>query len=245
MRFSLTLLGTGMILALLLTSAICFADTVPLYANGNVLAAGNYNSGHGSSDITLAIRMLADGNIVVNEGDAVKYFVAYDDEPAANDALGNWTEPGFDDSSWADGFSSVGYDDGDDNTEIDNKKATTGDEQVDAIFTRYSFDLGPAPSAIEFLVDYDDSFVIWINGVEVGRSSNLDADGDIPDWSVGSDGPTGGGHGSSELPANDEGRWTHGDTISLDLVDFAFDAGSAVRPADKLAATWAGIKSAE
>ncbi len=243
MKFSL--LGFSLVSIFLLASAVCFADTVPLFTAGNVLAAGNYNDGHGSSDISLIIRVLADGNIVVDEGDAVTYFVAYDDEAAANDAVGNWTEPGFDDSSWAGGVSGVGYDDGDDNTEIDDKKATTGDEQVDAIFTRYSFDLASAPGTIEILVDYDDAFVIWINGVEAARSSNMEGEADIPDWSVGSSGPTAGGHGASELPANDEGRWTHGDTVSIDLADFTFAIAAAVKPGGKLAATWAGIKSAE
>lgn len=245
MRFSLRLLGFGVALTLLLTSAICLADTVPLYPVGNVLVAGNYNDGHGSSDISLIIRMLADGSIVVDENDDVKYFVAYDDDPGPNDALGDaWIEPGFDDSAWPDGKSGVGYDDGDDNTEIDSKLATTGDEQVDAIFTRYRFDLPSEPSSIEFLIDYDDAFVIWINGVEVGRSSNMAGEAAIPDWSVGSAGPAGGGHGASELPANDPGRWTHGDTITMALADFSYAPAAAVKPVGKLAITWAEAKSA-
>ena len=73
----------------------------------------------------------------------------------------------------------------------------------------------------------------------------MDGEDAIPDWSVGSSGPTAGGHGASELPVNDAGRWTHAKIVSIDLADFAFDAGAAVKPGHKLATTWAGIKSAK
>jgi hypothetical protein len=245
MRFPLRLLGLGAALTLLLASAICLADTVPFYSVGNVLAAGNYNHKHGSSDITLIIRMLADGNVVVDENYDVKYFVAYADDPGPADALGDaWIDPSFDDSAWAAGKSGVGYDDADDNTEIDTKKDATGDEQVNAIFTRYRFDLASEPTSIEFLVDYDDAFVIWINGVEVGRSDLVGAD-PIPAWDVGQDGlPGGTDHGSSELPVNDPGRWTHGDIMKIELTDLSYSAAAAVKPVGKLAITWAGVKSA-
>lgn len=240
----MSLLGFGVASALLLASAMCLADTVPLYPVDNVLVAGNYNDGHGSSDLTLIIRMLADGNIVIDENYDVKYFVAYDDDPGPNDALGDaWVDPDFDDSAWPDGKSGVGYDDGDDNTEIDSKLAATGDEQVDAVFTRYRFDLPSEPSSIEFLVDYDDAFVIWINGVEVGRSPNMEGEAAIPDWSVGSAGPAAGGHGAIEIPANDPARWTHADIMKMELADFSYAPAAAVKPVGKLAITWAEVKS--
>ena len=193
MRFSFSLLGFTIVLGLLLVSAICFADTVPFYAEGNVMSAASYNHKVGSSDMTLIIRLVADGQVVIDENYDVKYFVAYADEPDPNNALGDsWIAPGFDDSAWEDGKSGVGYADGDDNTEVETKKDATGDEQISAIFTRYRFRLDGKPASVELLMDYDDACIIWINGVEAGRANMGGADeAGIPPWDVGNDGVEG------------------------------------------------------
>ena len=82
-----------------------------IFTIGNVLAAGNYNDGLSSSDITLIIQLEAGGNIIFDEGAKVKYLV-----PEAD--VAGWNEREFDDSNWEDGITGVGYGDGDDNTEI-------------------------------------------------------------------------------------------------------------------------------
>jgi len=68
------------------------AQDAPIYATGNVLAAGNYNDGTGSSDITLIIQLEAGGSVIFDEGAAVKYHI-----PTAD--VDGWTLQGFDDSS--------------------------------------------------------------------------------------------------------------------------------------------------
>jgi hypothetical protein len=78
-------------------------------------------------------------------------------------------------------------------------------------------------------VDWDDGFVIWINGVEVARESGTDIP-EIPEWDSWTD--KGSGH-------------SHERTGSFAYVDLDFKTvGSvfAVKPEGKLASTWAGIK---
>jgi hypothetical protein len=176
------------------------ADKPELYLQNNVLAAGKYNDGTGSSDLTLIIRVEADGEIVVDEGATVRYIVPQKD-------IKDWTELDFDDSDWGIGTSGVGYGDTDDNTPVRGN--------IPSAYTRYYFDVPNAGKIDEltFLVDYDDAYILWLNGVEIARSSGMAAFsriGDAPAWDATAGG--GPGHGSSELPAGqpNENRWKQG-----------------------------------
>jgi hypothetical protein len=185
-----------------MVSAIDAADKPELYLKSNVLAAGNYNEGTSSSDISLIIRLEAGEEILVDEGATVRYTVPQKD-------IKDWIEPEFDDSSWEVGISGVGYGDNDDNTRVRGGAAS--------VYTRYYFD---APNAgkideLSFLVDYDDAYALWLNGVEIARSGNLAAlspEGEVPDWDVSAARGTMGGHGASELQAGqpNEARWKQG-----------------------------------
>lgn len=157
----------------------CFADakdeTPKLYSKDNVLAAGCYNDGFGSSDMTLIIQLEAGGNIIFDEGAEVKYLV-----PEAD--VDGWNELEFDDSKWEDGITSVGYGDGDDNTEVPSG-------QVGSLYTRYQFDVPNASKLkqITFRIDYDDSYILWLNRVEIARTANiatLSPVGEVPAWDV-------------------------------------------------------------
>jgi hypothetical protein len=228
-RFSLRLLGFGVALTFLLTSAICLADTAPLYATGNVLAAASFNDGPGSSDMTLILRLSGDGEIYVDEGSLVKYIHDPD-----NEGVEGWIETNFDDSGWADGVSGVGFDDGDDNTET-----PTG---VMSIWIRYHFDAPNAPTVqdLVLLADYDDQYIAWLNGVRIAASDDA-PEGDPPAWNA-SEGGTD-NHGASELPAGtpNEARWSHGDIVET-AVEFEFAGTTAVEARGKLAITWGSLK---
>lgn len=94
---------------------------------------------------------------VILEGDEWKYQVPTSQPPA------NWINSTFDDSGWAAGNSGFGYGDGDDNTEVPSGTVT--------IYIRKNFeivDLG-AIDAVSLHMDYDDSFVAYLNGVEIAR----------------------------------------------------------------------------
>ena len=78
----------------------------------------------------------------------------------------NWNEIGFDDSNWNIGPGGFGYGDGDDGTIINStisvyfKKEFTVEE------------ISKLSSAV-ISADYDDGFVAYLNGNEIGRSYNL------------------------------------------------------------------------
>ena len=75
-----------------------------------------------------------------------------------------WINAGFNDASWSTGIGGIGYGDGDDNTVI---------AQTTSCYQRTTFNIVDV-SAIEMLVfniDYDDSYVAYLNGVEIGRDN--------------------------------------------------------------------------
>ncbi|MCH8294744.1 hypothetical protein IH992_26970 [Candidatus Poribacteria bacterium] len=233
------------ILVLLLSIFMAFsvnAAEVKLYTKNNILVAANQNDGLSSSDISLQVQIEVNGKIVVDEGHEVKYLAPDRDErkkkmPALH-------EPKFDDSKWEDGISGVGYDDGDDNTEIPG-----GDVAV--IYTRYRFDVPKASSAKKIITraDYDDGYLLWLNGVEIARSPNLEVIskvGEIPDWDLTAPRGKMQNHGATQLPKGNpnKGRW--GDAkIAVVEVDVTFGGtdGLPVEPRGKLTTTWGQLKS--
>jgi hypothetical protein len=87
-----------------------------------------------------------------------------------------WKDLAFDDSSWSQGPTPIGYGDKVHATVVDmqNKYIT--------LYTRAAFDIAD-PAKVEDLVlqiDYDDAFVAYIDGIEVARRG-LGAAGFIPD----------------------------------------------------------------
>lgn len=203
------------------------AEDIILYSGTNILAGDNHNSGLGSSDMTLIMKLEGDGEPLVEEGHEVKYIVPTED-------IEDWFQPEFDDSGWEDGIAGVGYSDNDDNT--------TTQGSIWSIYTRYSFQVQDASKIQElmFFVDYDDGYVAYLNGVELWRSSGMNGRGEPPPWNASS-----GGHGSSEQPKGTPNptRWGHGDIESKAIVFTAKLGDIAVSGKAKLTTTWAGIKT--
>ncbi|HYG50985.1 MAG TPA: CotH kinase family protein [Flavobacteriales bacterium] len=88
----------------------------------------------------------------------------------------SWYQPGFNDAAWLSGIGGIGYGDGDDNTTV---------PVCYSLFTRKSFNVtDTSRHPVGFLmIDYDDSFVAWLNGVEIARS-NVGIYGDHPAYDV-------------------------------------------------------------
>jgi hypothetical protein len=94
---------------------------------------------------------------IVYSSDTWKYFVGHS-EPALN-----WSALSFDDALWSQGPGGIGYGDDDDLTQI---------EASTSVYLRIQFDivdLNQIKSAV-LNVDYDDSFIAYINNVEVARA---------------------------------------------------------------------------
>jgi hypothetical protein len=99
---------------------------------------------------------------LINEGEVWRYIIP--DSTTSN----LWIEEGFDDSLWQEDISGFGFGDEDDATIIPDSSAS--------IYLRKNFsisDISQMSSAI-LSVDFDDSFVAYINGKEVARE-NLDS----------------------------------------------------------------------
>ncbi len=111
---------------------------------------------------------------LVGEGDRWRWLAPHGPPPSG------WTDPGFDDSGWAEGPSGFGFGDGDDATKV----------VAPTFYLRRSFDLpGSLPAeatALYLHVDCDDGFVAWLNGVEIARE-NLGAPGTPVAWSARAD----------------------------------------------------------
>ena len=78
----------------------------------------------------------------------------------------NWNNINFDDSGWLEGIGGFGYGDNDDGTILN---------QVNSVYFRKVFEINDISKLKKGLIhaDYDDGFVAYVNGFEIGRSSNL------------------------------------------------------------------------
>ena len=224
------------IASILIFISSAFAQTAKIYQKNNILVGANFNDGTGSSDMTLIMQLSGDDKVYVDEGHPVKYIFNPN-----NEGINGWTKTDFNDKSWEDGFSGVGFSDNDDNT--------TTPAALLSIWTRYKFD---APNAgnikgLQLLVDYNDAYIAWLNGVEIARSASVTAKGlkvgDEPAWDLSSGGIT--NRGSCELAAGkpNNARWKCG---SIEKVTVKFDYGGitaiAVESKGKLTTTWGNIR---
>ena len=78
----------------------------------------------------------------------------------------NWNNINFDDIAWMEGIGGFGYGDNDDGTILD---------QINSVYFRKVFEINDISKLKKGLIhaDYDDGFVAYINGFEIGRSYNL------------------------------------------------------------------------
>ena len=128
----------------------------------------------GSSDRADAWPRPADPSVdlPIEIGATWRYFKGIASAPPAA-----WTSAGFDDSTWLTGASGIGYGDGDDATVLaDMQNAYT------SIYIRKDFTI-PSPAAISGLrltIDYDDAYVVYLNGAEFTRSASMGGTPGVP-----------------------------------------------------------------
>jgi hypothetical protein len=86
----------------------------------------------------------------------------------------NWRNLSFNDGSWSSGNGGIGFGDGDDGTTISVSTS---------VFMRKSFNIPDTSQILKavFMMDYDDGFVAYLNGVEIARA-NLGIVGTRPRW---------------------------------------------------------------
>jgi hypothetical protein len=81
-----------------------------------------------------------------------------------------WTLGAFDDASWLDGSTGIGYGDDDDATVLTDMRSS-----YYSVYLRRPFVLpdGVAPDRLLLTVGYDDGFVAYLNGQEIARSESM------------------------------------------------------------------------
>ncbi len=93
---------------------------------------------------------------IIETGQSVKYLVPSSPVPS------EWVNTGFDDTGWTDGIAGIGYGDEDDSTDVG---------ACISVYWRCRFTVSD-PGVIEKLIldmDFDDSFVAYLNGEELAR----------------------------------------------------------------------------
>ncbi len=94
---------------------------------------------------------------IIDKGDSWKYIIP-EEEPASD-----WKAVDFDDQSWLDGETGIGYGDNDDKTVIATNTLS--------VFMRKTVTINDIDSlsALWFHIDFDDAFVAYLNGTEIAR----------------------------------------------------------------------------
>ncbi|MCI0536061.1 MAG: DUF1800 domain-containing protein, partial [Verrucomicrobiales bacterium] len=90
-----------------------------------------------------------------------------------------WTQPGFSDSAWLAGATSIGYGDEDDATVLADMR-----NGYASVYLRRSFTVAD-PSSLQNLlltVAFDDGFVAYLNGTEIARSTTMEDTGSPPTY---------------------------------------------------------------
>ncbi len=104
------------------------------------------------------VDIISEWETIIDIGDSWYYFVATQQPPS------NWNQLGFNSSNWSIGPSGFGYGDGDDNTEIPNTISVY-------LIKPFSVTNVQQVKKIAFHIDYDDGFVVYLNGQEFARDN--------------------------------------------------------------------------
>ena len=96
-----------------------------------------------------------------------------------------WRHTFFDDSTWKSGQAELGYNEGDENTLIED--GDPGNGVAATTYFRRKFDMTTHPSEFDSFrihLKYDDAAAVFINGVEVVRSANLEQNAAFDDFAT-------------------------------------------------------------
>ncbi len=116
--------------------------------------------------------------VVVDQGDQVKFLV-----PDAGDAglETDWTEVGFNDGSWLNRTTGVGYEEGSGyEDELGQDDSNLLYQTQSSLYFRISFDVDDPQffTGMRLLMKYDDGFIAYLNGEKVAAMN----DPDNPQW---------------------------------------------------------------
>ncbi|MBN1672833.1 MAG: DUF4838 domain-containing protein [Kiritimatiellae bacterium] len=146
------------------------AERDALVQGANVLAVEVHQTSAGSSDLVMDMELVLDrvarGWQVVTtvaRGDAWRYRKGTDEASSPSSA---WRRVAFDDSDWTPGATPLGYGRANLATDLDDMRT-----RYNSLFLRKRFAVANATliSEVSVQVDYDDAFILWLNGEELTR----------------------------------------------------------------------------
>jgi parallel beta-helix repeat protein len=111
----------------------------------------------------LTIEVAGGGADFIREGDVWRFLRGRNPPSSPADA---WTALGFDDSLWENGPSGFGFGDGDDATVLTDMQGS-----YVSVYIRRPFNVAALSEdeVLDLVIDYDDGFIAFLNGVEVAR----------------------------------------------------------------------------
>lgn len=123
-------------------------------------------------------------NVLLDVGPGWKYFKGQEEpSPVNRRPSTEWTEMNFDESSWADGATSIGYGDSDDATLLRDMRRQGRTTGYASVYLRKKFTIdAPSVEGLFLAIDYDDGYVAYMNGVEFARSANMERRGTPPSF---------------------------------------------------------------
>ncbi len=164
----------------------------------------------------LTISALSSGGVIINEFSASSNDRVFTRDANGNAQLGSgtqWWEVDYNDSFWRSGTTPIGFGYGDIATNVEQQVRN----QTPTLYTRQTFTLtsGEAASTqtLQLTVDYDDSFIAFLNGKEIARA---DA------------GATGTPHYPSQVSLNSNTANGTGTTFSIGSAQNSLQAGENV-----------------
>lgn len=118
-----------------------------------------------SPEITPSVE-IASEDVLLDLGPGWRYFKGRSKPATGQDgmATADWTIPTFDDSSWSAGSTGIGYADGDDTTTLNDML-----NNYTSVYLRRNFTIAGDLTNAVLDVGYDDGFVAYLNGTEIGR----------------------------------------------------------------------------
>ncbi|HEX2608007.1 MAG TPA: hypothetical protein VHK91_11530, partial [Flavisolibacter sp.] len=144
---------------------IVFVSNNSITSSGGVTTEappGGSSTNNGKACVNLDVDVPPAATTYIPYGASWKYL---DD----NTRPAGWETTGFADGTWASGNAELGYGDGDEATVISYGGVATN-KYITALF-RKSVTIPTPSSHVNFKLDieYDDGFIVYVNGVEVGR----------------------------------------------------------------------------
>jgi hypothetical protein len=111
--------------------------------------------------------------VLVASGSEWRYFKGAREAASASQRRGAWRAADFDDRGWASGPAPFGYGDEPLGTPLPEMRQDGGRPGYASLFLRRRFEIADAARVreAEIVVDYDDGFIAWINGVEVAAAN--------------------------------------------------------------------------